>query len=190
MQLFNTRRRASLHAFPRRAWEREKNLNISRFLVPTLCVGMHASTLCVEFLKNSLVCEMQNKITLQKRIALTHVIMDILENWRVKAVDQIKILDLPKGTRSRALRRYHENTPLPNASNVMERVEHLLAISEALRTTYPHNSEMGTYWINQAHRRFENRSPLNTIIEDGLDGLMSVRVHLDCAYAWSLTDVK
>ncbi len=131
--------------------------------------------------------EMQN-VTEQKRIALTHVIIDILDNWKVKAADQITILDLPKGTKHRALRRYHENTPLPDDSNVMGRVEHLLGIADALRTTYPRNYEMGVYWINRPHRHFENRSPLEAMIEDGLDGLMSVRVHLDCAYAWSLTD--
>ncbi len=51
------RRRASLQAFPRRAWEREHSRFVgagrlvhSRFvLVPTLCVGMPASTLRVEF---------------------------------------------------------------------------------------------------------------------------------------------
>jgi hypothetical protein len=127
-------------------------------------------------------------LSYQKRIALTHIVMDILEHWNVAAKDQINILDLPKGTRTRALRRYHENTPLPEESNVMERVEHLLGIAEALRTTYPMNYDMTSRWINTSHRRFDNRSPLETIIEDGLDGLTSVRVHLDCAYAWSLTD--
>ena len=131
---------------------------------------------------------MKNNLTIQKRLAFTHVIMDLLDNWRVKAIDQIKILDLPKGTRSRALRRYHEETPLPDSANVMERVEHLLSIAEALRTTYPHNYEMGTYWMNQPHRRFENRTPVNAMIQDGLDGLIAVRIHLDCAYSWSLTD--
>lgn len=130
---------------------------------------------------------MQN-VTYQKRLALTNVIMDILNNWRVKAADQIKILDLPKGTRTRYLRRYHENTPLPDEPNVMERAEHLIGIADALRTAYPLNYEMGAYWINTPNRRFENRPPLEIIIKGGLDGLMSVRVHLDCAYAWSLTD--
>ena len=129
-------------------------------------------------------------LTYQKRVALSHVLMDTLDHWKVNAKDQIQILDLPKGTRTRVLRLYHENTPLPDEPNVMVRVEHLLGIEEALRTTYPFNYDMSSHWINTPHRRFQNRSPLEAIIEEGLDGLMSVRVHLDCAYAWSLTDKK
>lgn len=124
----------------------------------------------------------------QQHIAITHVIMDTLDNWKVNAADQIKILDLPKGTKTRGLRRYHENTPLPNEPNIMERIEHLLGIADALRTSFPSNYEMGTHWINKPHKRFENRSPLDTMIEDGLDGLMNVRANLDCAYGWSLTE--
>ncbi|EDN66090.1 conserved hypothetical protein [Beggiatoa sp. PS] len=127
-------------------------------------------------------------LSLTKRIALTHIVMDVLEHWKVAAKDQIEILDLPKGTRTRTLRRYHEDTPLPEESNIMERVEHLLGIAEALRTTYPTNYDMTSRWINTSHRRFDNHSPLETMIKEGLDGLTSVRIHLDCAYAWSLTD--
>jgi hypothetical protein len=133
--------------------------------------------------------QIQN-ISYQKRIALTHIVMDILEHWKIAAKDQINILDLPKSTRTRTLRRYHESTPLPEEANVMERIDHLLGIAEALRTTYPMNYDMTSRWINTAHRRFNNRSPLETMLEDGLDGLTSVRIHLDCAYAWGLTDEK
>jgi hypothetical protein len=69
----------------------------------------------------------------------------------------------------------------------MERVEHLLGIATALRTTFPHNSRMDAQWMRRTNRYFRRRSPLATIFEDGIEGLIRVRSHLDCAYAWTLT---
>jgi hypothetical protein len=34
------------------------------------------------------------------------------------------------------------------------------------------------------NHRFDNRTPLVAMLEDGLDGIMAVRMHLDCAYDW------
>ena len=60
-----------------------------------------------------------------ERVQLSMMIMEILENWQVAAVDQISLLGLPAGTRPRALKRYHEGTPLPEDPVVWERISHL-----------------------------------------------------------------
>ena len=124
----------------------------------------------------------------QQRLAFTHVIMNILDMWRISPTDQITLLHLPKATRPRALRRYHENTPLPDEPEIMQRAEHILGIAEALRTTYPHNLEMGARWMNMPNRRFDNQRPVDMLLQQGMEGFVSVRIHLDCAYGWSLTD--
>jgi len=126
----------------------------------------------------------------EERLVFTHAVMSILDHWQVSAAHQITILDLPKETRPRSLKRYREETPLPDISSVIERAEHLLGIAEALRTSFPHNIGMGTIWMNTPHRRFCNRSPLATILEDGYNGLIAVRSHLDCAFSWYLTEPK
>jgi hypothetical protein len=53
-----------------------------------------------------------------------------------------------------------------------------------LRTTYPLNSRIGLIWLRKPHRRLTHRTPLATILEDGMDGLRSVRAELDCSYSW------
>jgi uncharacterized protein (DUF2384 family) len=126
----------------------------------------------------------------EERLAFTHAVMSILNHWQVSSTDQIKILDLPKEIKPRTLKRYRETTPLPDSSAVMERAEHLLGIAEALRTSFPHNISMGTIWMNTPHRRFDNRTPLTTIIEDGYNGIVAVRSHVDCAFSWYLTEPK
>ena len=124
---------------------------------------------------------------LEDRARLARSTINLLDRWGISGGDQIKILALPPETRIRVLNRYRDNTPLPDDEGVMERVEFLLAIAEALRTAFPTNRHMDAQWMNRPHRRFRRRTPVATIIEDGMLGLMSVRAELDCTYSWDLT---
>lgn len=124
------------------------------------------------------------------RVALTRVIVNILDTWGVRDSDQIQILGLPEGTPTRSVRKFRKDTPLPGDPAVDERVEHIAGIAEALRTTFPRNAHMGPRWMSEPHRRFDNRSPRATIVEDGLSGLIAVRAHLDCAFAWNQSEAS
>ena len=119
-------------------------------------------------------------------VSLTRSIMSILDGWGLSGEHIMSVLSLPGGTPLRALRRYRDNTPFPDDESVYERVEHIIGIADALRTTYPHNPPMGILWLQQTNKRFEERPPLQVIVEGGLQGLMEVRAHLDCAYDWHL----
>ncbi len=119
-------------------------------------------------------------------VQLTQSIMSILDNWGLAGEHILSVLNLPKNVRVRALRRYRENTPFPDDSKVYERLEHIIGIADALRTSYPHNPAMGTLWMRQNNKRFNDRSPLELIVTDGLQGLLEVREHLDCAFDWHL----
>jgi Antitoxin Xre/MbcA/ParS C-terminal toxin-binding domain len=123
----------------------------------------------------------------EDRVTLTRAIIALLDDWGVSAADQIGLLALPAGTRPGAIRQFRQSTPFPEDARVMERIEHLIGIADALRTSYPHNAHMGSIWMNKANHRFENRTPLAAMIEDGLGGFVAVRTHLDCAYDWHLS---
>ncbi len=124
----------------------------------------------------------------QERLALTRAIMYLLDRWGLGAQDIIRLLALPPDTRTRHLARFRTDTPFPEDHEVMTRVEHLVGIADALRTTYPRNANMGPLWLRTPHRRFQRRTPLATMIEGGLNGLISVRAELDCAYAWERSE--
>jgi len=113
--------------------------------------------------------------------------MSGLDDWGLSAADQVVVLNLPEGTRTRKLRAYHEDTPLPKDDNVEFRAVRILGILDALRTTYPKNATMGGRWMKAPHRRFQNRTPLQVILEDGNTGVNTVLAELDCAYAWELS---
>jgi hypothetical protein len=127
------------------------------------------------------------ELTLEDRVSLTHAIMALLEDWGVKPADQVALLGLPDGTPTRKLRRFHDETPLPDEPRVREHVGHLMEIADALRTTYPRNDRMGVRWMHRPSRHFAGRAPLAVMAEDGLRGLIAVRSHLDCTFAWDLT---
>jgi hypothetical protein len=129
-----------------------------------------------------------SELTQEDRTNLGRMVVNMLDEWDVKASDQVNILALPDGTPTRMLRRYHENTPLPDDPEVMKRVEHLLGIADALRTTFPRNSRIGVLWLKQPCKRLRRRRPMDIMLEDGLSGLITVRTHLDCSFAWRETE--
>ncbi len=123
----------------------------------------------------------------ERQILLTQKIMQSLDDWGLSPSQQIAILDLPSDIRSRKLRAFHEETPLPHTPEVEFRALRLLGIIDALRTTYPKNNTMGSRWMAMPHRRFQNRPPLQVMLEDGSTGVNAVLAELDCTYAWDLS---
>jgi len=129
-------------------------------------------------------------LTLEDRAQLGRMVVNLLNDWGIKAADQISILGLPEGTRTRMLRRFQEDTPLPDDPQVMKHVEHLMGIADALRTTFPRNASIGLIWLKQPCRRLRRRRPMDILVEDGLSGLITVRTHLDCSFAWRESERK
>ncbi|MFW2372184.1 MAG: MbcA/ParS/Xre antitoxin family protein [Gammaproteobacteria bacterium] len=122
-----------------------------------------------------------------RQIIMTQKVMQSLDDWGLSASEQLSVLDLPDGTRTRKLRAYHEDTPFPDHPEVEYRVIRLLGIIDALRTSYPKNPTMGGRWMKMPHRRFQNRTPLQTMLEDGGNGVTAVLAELDCSFAWDLS---
>lgn len=129
-------------------------------------------------------------LNVEERLHLARMIVNVLEEWGVEPAGQVLLLGLPEDTKPRSMVRYGKDLPLPEDAEVMERVEHLLGIADALRTTFPRNARMGTLWLNRPNNRFDDRVPLDVMLEDGLAGVIAVRAHLDCAFDWDLSGSK
>lgn len=121
----------------------------------------------------------------EDRVYLTRTIISLLESWGIGASEQIAILALPAEVSPRNMRRFQMDTPFPDDPDVLERVEHLIGIADALRTTFPRNPQMGPLWMHRRNKHFRRRTPVALMIEDGLDGVIAVRTHLDCTFAWA-----
>ena len=93
--------------------------------------------------------ELSTDLSNDERVELTRTIMSVLDGWGMNAAQQVALLDLPPKTPTRALRKYRETTPFPETEAVNARLQHLVGIIDALRTTYPHNPAMGKIWMRQ-----------------------------------------
>jgi len=110
--------------------------------------------------------------------------MDIMDNWKLSGEQILAVLALPKKVKIRHLGQFRQSHGFPDLPEVNERVSHIFGIANALRTSYPTNPQMGNFWLKQRSSRFQNRSPIQIIIEDDLEGLIRIRKYLDCSYDW------
>ena len=76
-------------------------------------------------------------LSAEERLELGRMAINTLDEWGLKASDQANVLALPKGTPTRMLRRYVDDTPLPDDPDVLKHVEHLLGIADALAAGAP-----------------------------------------------------
>lgn len=126
-------------------------------------------------------------LTESQRMAATLKIMAAVDEWGLTGEQIIAVLDLPEGQRTRHLQKFRDDMPFPDVESTNARMACLLGIVDALRTSYPRNLKMGARWMNMPHRRFQKRTPVRTMLEDGETGIIAVLSELDCAYAWELS---
>ncbi len=53
------------------------------------------------------------------------------------------------------------------------------AIHTTLMNLFPHNPMLAVYWPTTPNRAFDNRSPIDLVRQQGLDGLKEVRMFID-----------
>lgn len=126
-----------------------------------------------------------SEITPEDQLVITKTIMRMLDDWSIPAAGIISVMGLPDDTRTRHVEKFRKEKPFPDDEATMNRITHLAGIADALRTMYPHNPAQGVTWMNKPHRRFSGRTPVTTMIEDGLSGLIKVRSEVDCTFDWA-----
>ena len=119
-----------------------------------------------------------------EQVQITKHIIRLLDAWGLSGKQIIKILLLPSKMRARHLDRYRDGEPLPITDEIMQRIEHIAGIADALRISFPRNAHRGVVWMHTSHKRFQNQTPLQVLLERDLSGLRIVRAELGCAFAW------
>lgn len=123
-----------------------------------------------------------NSQSMTDRLAITRGTMNLFESWGLHTEEMMALLNLQG--KARHFAQYRFNTPFPDEPGLMRRIEYLVRIDEALRTTYPTNPTMGKRWLRQRNHKFNRHSPLAMMLDDGERGLAYVLSRLDCTYAW------
>ncbi len=127
---------------------------------------------------------MQNQSTEIFNFETTQAVMHALDEWQLGGEQILKIMALPDKVKVRHLSQYRNSESFPENDAVSERLRHILGIIDALATSYPTNPKMSLFWMTRGSKKFSNRSPIQVIIEDDLEGLITIRKHLDCSYDW------
>ena len=129
-------------------------------------------------------------LTNEEKIEFTKQIMAMLDNWGVSHENKILLLALPDEVKTRMVRRFYIDRPLPITSQVMQRLDHLMGIADAIRTSYPLNAQMASFWLNKKNHRFENQTPLDYMLQGGIENVVAIRAHLDCAWDWKQDELN
>ena len=125
--------------------------------------------------------------TNEEFLYITKTVMNVLDTWNLTTEQYVQVLGLPSQTKKRQLDKYRSLKAFPNDVAIIKRLSHIVGISDALRTTFPRNLNMAEKWMNTNHRRFDNKTPLSAILDEGINGLCKVRSELDCTFAWNAT---
>lgn len=119
----------------------------------------------------------------------TEQVLAQLADWQLSAEEVASLLGLAEELKPRHLQAYFKGErALPSAPELQTRLEHISGITEALATTFPFSAQMRLMWLRRPHRRFQQRTPLAVILEEGVDGLQKVRMDVDCAYSYAIAD--
>ena len=121
---------------------------------------------------------------------LTQGVMTYLDSWELSSDQILSILGLQNQMKVRQLQSFRSGDRVfPNLSELMIRVDHIIGIADALRTTYPLSDQMRQMWLTKPHRRFQRKTPLNIMLDDETpNGLLKIRMEVDCNYAYAISD--
>ncbi|QLQ31207.1 MAG: DUF2384 domain-containing protein [Candidatus Thiothrix singaporensis] len=121
--------------------------------------------------------------------ALTQAVIRHMDEWSISGDEMLAILGLEGDVRSRHLAMYRNGGKVfPQTPEMMDRIDHIVGIADALRTTFPFSSQMRVLWLRKPHRRFQRRTPLAVMLDERDEGLMRVRIEVDCAYGYAINE--
>jgi len=121
---------------------------------------------------------------------LTQGIMSILDNWNISVDQALTVLGLSNKGKKRHIQGYRMGErAFPETDELLTRIDHIIGISDALRTTFPFSDKMRLLWLRKPHRRFQKNTPLNVILTDNTpNGLLKVRMEVDCGYGYAISE--
>ena len=128
---------------------------------------------------------MADKYSNEEMVQLTQAVVTYLDEWKLTPEQMIEIVGLPEKTKARHIQQYrNRDKAFPQTEDVLARIDHINGIADALRTTFPFSQQMRYLWLYKPHRRFRKKRPIEVIFNEGVHGLMRVRVEVDCTYGW------
>ncbi|MGD8567864.1 MAG: MbcA/ParS/Xre antitoxin family protein [Gammaproteobacteria bacterium] len=122
---------------------------------------------------------------LKQRTDLARTILTVLRNWGVAKEQQIILLGLPADTRPRALNKFAVGAPFPDSHDALMRANYLLSIQNAVDSLFPHSETAANYWTTTPCNYFADHTPLDIMLDEGVDGMKRVLNYLNGIEDWT-----
>lgn len=98
--------------------------------------------------------------------------LDLAEAWKLRDRESRQLLGVAERTF------YHWKSGRPHLSNDQrDRVSHLANIELALSSIF-NDQPMARVWLRRRNDAFEQRTPLDVMMQDGFAGILRVRTYL------------
>jgi hypothetical protein len=108
----------------------------------------------------------------------------LLDDWMIPKDLHPQLLGLPPTARKRETNRYRMGMPLPADGDSYERIALLLRIDAMVRKMFPHSALSACLWVTTQNLRYGSRTPLDTMLELGLEGFHRVEHSLAAPWGW------
>jgi hypothetical protein len=111
---------------------------------------------------------------------VTQMVMRLFEHWELTYEQQASLLSISTKGKGSIARYKNGATAIQMFDrDKKDRIGHLLAIHKYLRILFPKNRELVYKWPKSKNKYFNNKTPIETIIDDGFVGLLEVRHYLE-----------
>ncbi len=114
----------------------------------------------------------------ESRSSLAKLLTKLFDLWSLSTTDRLELLGQSPNSRAN-LTKYRNGAPLPNLRDLLDRAGWLLSIHKSLRLLYPHNETLRYSWINRRNKAFDNLTPLQVMLQEGIIGIAKVSRYLD-----------
>lgn len=114
---------------------------------------------------------------------LHHTALDILHRWGLSRGECASLLS-GGDRRSRRRAGKEAGSSLLTESQRTERLQHIIAIHRAVSQTFPQSPLLADLWVTTPNPMLGDLTPLQVMLENGMEGMTSIRQMLDGNGCW------
>jgi Protein of unknown function (DUF2384) len=120
----------------------------------------------------------QNLPSPENQAEIAKMVMVLMDHWQLDEPAQAAVLGISVETQL-TLGQYRRGEFCASASpDQYHRILHLLDIHQKLRQLFPQNRELAYSWMTTRNKAFDNLTPAEMVGEQGVEGLLMIRVYL------------
>jgi hypothetical protein len=101
--------------------------------------------------------------------AVIEAVFALFDRWNLHELNQARLLSVD------SIADLKQNKLPDDLSNILENIGHLLAIDRALLNYFPYEPTARDRWIFVPRKDLADETPLNIMLEEGLEGIKMVR---------------